>query len=76
MLIKDYTQRDKDSFNYAREINKPYGEIERVLNWCKSELSDEWRWQMIEMSTPTKMGRYIFYFDNERDCLAFYLKWA
>ena len=76
MLLNEYTQRGKDSFNFAREITKPYGEIERVLDWCKSAVSDEWRWQMIEMSTPAKMGRYIFYFDNERDCVAFCLKWA
>ena len=76
MLIKDYTQRDKDSFNYAREITKPYKEVERVLDWCKSELIEEWRWQMVEMSTPAKVGRYIFYFDSDRDCVAFSLKWA
>ena len=25
-----------DSFNYAREINKPFGELDRVLAWCKT----------------------------------------
>ena len=78
MLLKSPVewQRDRESFNHAHEIVKPYGEIEHVLNWCKSELVKEWRWQMAEVSSDRKPGRYIFYFDDERDCLAFIMKWA
>lgn len=78
MLLKSPVewQRDKASFNFAREIVKPFGEVEHVLDWCKSELVDEWRWQLCEVSSDRKPGRYIFYFDNERDCLAFTMKWA
>jgi hypothetical protein len=47
-----------------------------VLNWCKSELRGEWRWQLLEMSSAIKPGRYIFYFDDERDYLAFVMKWS
>ena len=68
--------RDKDSFDHAHEIIKPFGVIERVLDWCKSELAGEWRWQLLEMSSDIKPGRYIFYFDNERDYLAFLMKWS
>ena len=68
--------RDETSFNHAREIHKPYGELDAILKWCKSELVEEWRWQMVDMSMPQRPGRYIFYFDNERDYLAFCLKWA
>jgi len=68
--------RNKDSFNHAHEIIKPFGVIEHVLNWCKSELTGDWRWQLLEMSSDIKPGRYIFYFDNERDYLAFLMKWA
>jgi len=39
--------RRGESFHYAREILKPYGELDRVLAWCKTELTDEWRWQLI-----------------------------
>jgi hypothetical protein len=76
MLINEYSQRNKDSFKHAKEISKPYGEIERVLDWCKTELIEDWRWQLVEMSTPARRGRYVFYFDGERDCVAFSLKWA
>jgi hypothetical protein len=68
--------RDQDSFAHAKEIVKPFGTIELVLDWCKSELAAEWRWQLLEISTDRRPGRYIFYFDSERDYLAFVLKWA
>jgi hypothetical protein len=50
--------------------------IETVLNWSKSELRGEWRWQLIEISSDIKPGRYCFFFDDERDYLAFVMKWA
>jgi hypothetical protein len=69
-------ERNRDSFNHALEIVKPFGVIEHVLNWCKSELRSDWRWQLLEMSSDRKPGRYMFYFDDERDYLAFVMKWA
>ena len=71
-----YVIREKDSFSYAREISKPFGGLEPVLEWCKSELVKDWRWQLIDMSTDLRPGRYIFYFDDSRDYLAFSLKWS
>jgi hypothetical protein len=68
--------RDQDSFDYAQEIAKPFGVLELVLDWCKEELVEEWRWQLIEVSSNDRPGRYIFYFDSERDCLAFTMKWS
>ena len=68
--------RDKDSFDHAHEIIKPFGVIEHVLNWCKSELTGQWRWQLLEMSSDIKPGRYCFFFDDERDYLAFLMKWS
>jgi hypothetical protein len=68
--------RDKDSFGYAKEIAKQFGVLESVLDWCKEELSAEWRWQLVEVSSDHRPGRYIFYFDSERDCLAFTMKWS
>lgn len=68
--------RDKDSFPYAQEIAKPFGILESVLDWCKEELIGEWRWQLIDVSTDRRPGRYCFFFDSERDCLAFTMKWA
>lgn len=66
--------RDKESFAYAVEITRDWGCLQAVLDWCKSELVEDWRWQLAGMS-GVDPGRYIFYFDSERDCLAFTLKW-
>jgi hypothetical protein len=67
--------RQGDSFNHALEIIKPFGQLDRVLAWCKTELLGEWRWQLIDVSTDQRPGRYIFYFDSERDYFAFSLYW-
>ena len=78
MLLKSPVewQKDRVSFAHAHEIVKPWGQIEQVLDWCKSELTEEWRWQLVEISSDRRPGRYIFYFDSERDCLAFVMKWS
>jgi hypothetical protein len=68
--------RDRSSFNHAQEIIKPFGVIESVLDWCKSEIVGDWRWQLIEMSSDIRPGRYCFFFDDERDYLAFVMKWS
>lgn len=71
----DY-MRDKDSFRHAQEISKEFGVLESVLDWCKEELVGEWRWQLIDVSSDRKPGRYCFFFDSERDYLAFIMKWV
>lgn len=68
--------RHEESFNHAKEITQPYGEIDRILDWCKRELSDEWRWQLVSASSLSTPGRYIFYFDGDRDYFAFTLRWS
>ena len=68
--------RNKDSFNHAKEISKEFGILESVLDWCKEEIAADWRWQLVEISNNHRPGRYIFYFDSERDYLAFIMKWA
>jgi len=68
--------REAVSFDHAMEISKPYGEIEQILDWARHELEHEWRWQLVTVSGHKHPGRYIFYFDSERDYLAFVLKWS
>jgi hypothetical protein len=46
------------------------------LDWCKEELTADWRWQLIEVSSDRRPGRYCFLFDSERDYLAFVMKWS
>lgn len=71
-----YNDRNKESFAHAKEITKSFGVIEQVIDWCKKELVAEWRWQLLEVSSDVRPGRYIFYFDSEKDCLAFTIKWS
>lgn len=68
--------RDGESFAYAREIHKPFGHLDNVLTWCRTELDGDWRWQLVRTSTDREPGRYIFYFDKERDLFAFTMQWA
>ena len=76
-LFKDICEQDiriAESFPYAREISRPG--LDNVLEWCKSELVDNWKWQLVDVSSAQQPGRYIFYFDSDRDCCAFSLKWC
>lgn len=75
-VVKTLTTRNRESFQYTQEIVKPFGTIDSVINWCKTEMQGEWRWQLIEISSDIRPGRYIFYFDSERDLCAFTLKWT
>lgn len=68
--------RQSQSFQHAKEVTKPFGVIDECIAWCKAELQDEWRWQIVRTSTDRDPGRYIFYFDSDRDACAFALKWA
>ena len=68
--------RNRESFLYSREIAKPFGELDRVIDWCKTELVGDWRWQLVDVSSDRRPGRYVFYFDSERDFFAFTLQWA
>jgi hypothetical protein len=74
-LVRLYNSRDRLSFPHALEIHKPWGTLEPCIAWCKSELEHDWRWQMVDMASDQRPGRYIFYFDSERDLIAFTLKW-
>jgi len=65
--------RNRESFLYSREITKPFGELDRV---CKTELVGDWRWQLVDVSSDRRPGRYVFYFDSERDFFAFTLQWS
>jgi hypothetical protein len=68
--------KPKEGYNHAYKIVKSFGVIEIILDWCKRELPNEWRWQLVEVSTHSKNGEYIFYFDSEKDYLSFIMKWA
>jgi len=75
-MLRQIDHRTQDSFAHARTISKPWGDLESVLTWCKTELVEDWRWQLIDMASGQQAGRYIFYFDSDRDAMVFALKWC
>ena len=68
--------RSADSFKHTKAVYLPMGVLDSVLAWCKMELTDTWRWQLIELSASTLPGKYVFYFDSDRDFCAFAIKWC
>lgn len=75
MPVQEFEVRTGDSFAYAQEIHKPFGVLDDVIDWCKANMCAEWRWQLIRTSTDRDDGRYVFYFDSDRDLCAFKLRW-
>lgn len=76
MLAAPLLDREKNSFAHSREITKPFGSLDSIISWCKTELVSEWRWELLEVSTDQHPGQYVFYFDSERDLFAFVLHWS
>jgi hypothetical protein len=76
MLAAPLLDREKNSFAYSKEIVKPFGCLDKIIDWCKTEMESQWRWELIEVSTDTQPGRYVWYFDSERDLFAFVLHWS
>ena len=74
--IQSTDNRNKESFSHAKEITKPFGHLDRIIAWCKTEMTSDWRWQLLDVSSDQRPGRYVFYFDSERDYCAFVLHWA
>jgi hypothetical protein len=52
------------------EIELKYGELEPILDWCKRNCLCEWCYEQL---TPAGQihGEYEFYFEHEKDLIAF-----
>ena len=62
-------------YKFSQAIEKEYGSIDQVLEWCQSELSEKWAWEITSGPSSTAPCSFIFYFNSERDTVAFRLKW-
>jgi hypothetical protein len=76
MLDTQFATRSRDSFPCHIEITKPFGYLDKIISWCKTEMVGDWRWELLDVSSDIRPGRYVFYFDSERDMCAFSMKWA
>jgi hypothetical protein len=74
-VLDNLVVRNQGSFKHAVEIHQPFGGLDHVIVWCKENMQNDWRWQLIQVSSDHADGRYTFYFDSERDYCAFLLKW-
>lgn len=52
------------------EIKLNYGELKPVLTWCERNCSGEWAYDVYVTSGEGK-GEYEFYFEEEKDLVAF-----
>lgn len=68
--------RDRNSFQHYCQITKPFGRLDVIIDWCKTELQGDWRWELLQASTDIAPGQYGFYFDTPSDHCAFVLKWG
>ncbi len=73
--LEEYQIRTGDSFAYATTVEKSFGVLDDILDWCRSNMLKEWRWQLIQPSSDQSPGRYTFYFDSDLDLCAFKLRW-
>lgn len=71
----DNTRQGK-GFRHAIEVTFPFGRLDSALAWCREQTQEDWRWQLVEVSSDLKPGRYIFYFDSDIDKLGFLMKWS
>jgi len=55
----------------AHKINVkiPYGELQHTLEWCERNCNYEWRY--MEDPNGEVYNSWVFFFENERDYVAF-----
>jgi hypothetical protein len=59
-------------YSFRTDISVPYGSLNSLLEWCKTNCKDNWGWHMISPSGE-KPGLYKFHFMSEADQINFIL---
>jgi len=54
------------------DIALSYGDLTPIMNWCQRNCTGEWGWNQREPA-GSDAGLYEFYFENEKDRVAFVL---
>jgi hypothetical protein len=54
---------------YKVEIKLPYGELRLVVEWCDRNCINEWRY--MEDPDGDMYSSWVFFFESERDYMAF-----
>lgn len=71
----EINSRSADSFAHALRVYFEFGKLDAVIDWCKENLRQEWRWQMVSFPNDRDPGEYIFYFDSDQDYFYFTCRW-
>lgn len=57
---------------FKTKINIPYGELQPIIDWCDRNCKNEYRY--MEDPDGDMYSGWVFFFENERDYVAF-LMW-
>lgn len=55
---------------FKTRIDIPFGQLKSIIEWCTDNCIDDWRFNT-ENSVDTYTHSYDFYFESERDFVAF-----
>jgi|LakMenE18May11ns_1017448.scaffolds.fasta_scaffold9051103_2 hypothetical protein len=58
---------------FKSKIGLPYGKLQSILEWCKRNCTHEWKFEEDGNTMDTWEPKYTFYFESERDYVAFTL---
>jgi hypothetical protein len=53
-------------------ISIPYGELQSTIDWCQRNCNNDWRY-MEDPRAELYSGGWIFFFESDRDYVAFKL---
>jgi hypothetical protein len=76
LKISGFDNRRCTSFKYGATVTKEHGVLDSMVQWCQDNTSDDWGWHIDTTSGDHCPGVYQFYFDNEKDSVAFVLTWC
>ena len=57
---------------YHANINLPYGQLGRVVNWCQDNCKSDWQFDVVE-AADVQGGTYQFTFRSDMDAVKFIL---
>lgn len=66
---------EKQRLHHKVSVQFPFGELDPVIKWSKSNLHGLWKWEMIQMPGGHAKGKYIFHFEDDKDLEVFCLRW-
>ena len=55
---------------HRANIEVPYGELQKIVEWCDRNCTSDWRYME---DVNNQWGGYEFFFESDRDYVAFLL---